>query len=190
MKHKVFLIVGRTASGKTKLAHEVCSRLGLKLLKSYTTRPMRGNEDFNNCDHIFIDSSDVSKYKNRMVAYTVINNIEYFSTIDQLLESDVYIIDPVGIDYLHTSKLPELNNIDFIEIYIRVPKSMNRRLAVQRGDNIENFTMRYKDESEQFDYYEKHQQFKYHVLNNSTFEEVANKLESIIRRELSDTGNI
>ena len=50
---------------------------------------------------------------------------------------------------------------------------------------------RYKNESPQFDYYEKHQQFKYHVLNNGTFEEGVTKLENIIRKELDyDTGQL
>lgn len=185
MKHKVFLIVGRTASGKTKLAKEICRRLNLKLLKSYTTRPMRDNEISDNSDHIFISADDVYKYKDRMIAYTTINKVEYFSTIDQLLESDLYIIDPKGIDYLHNSKLPNIDKCEFIEIYVRVPKSTNRRYAAQRGTSMEEFTNRYKAESAQFDYYEKNQQFRYHVLNNGTFEDVASKLEKIIRKELN-----
>lgn len=182
--------MGRTCSGKTTITKEICKRMHLNLLKSYATREMRIDEDVHNADHIFINPDDVVKYKDKMIAHTTINGIEYFSTVDQLLKSDVYIIDPNGIDYLRTSKFPELNNIDFIEIYIRVPKSTIRRFAAQRGNDLEEFETRYKNESEQFDYYEKHQQFMYHVLNNGTLEEAVDKLEKIIRRELNDRRNL
>lgn len=188
MKHKIFLIIGRTSSGKTSLAKEICNRLNLKILKSYTTRLPRKNETLENSDHIFITPAEITKYKDKMVAHTIINEIEYFATIDQLLKSDIYIIDPNGIDYLRTNKTIQKSigdQIEFIEIYIRVPKSTGKRLAVQRGEDIDTYMQRYKNESPQFDYYEKHQQFKYHVLNNGTFEEVVAKLENIIKKELN-----
>ena len=42
---KKLLIVGRSSSGKTSIASAACDRLGLKLVKSYTTRPPRNEEE-------------------------------------------------------------------------------------------------------------------------------------------------
>lgn len=185
---KVFLIVGRTAAGKTVLSREVCKRLDLKLLKSYINRPMRDGETEENSDHTFINTEEIESYRDRMIAYTdkISDGYIRFATIDQLLDCDLYIIDPNGIDYLRTlkKKMPELQDVEFIEIYIRVPHMTIKDRAKQRKDNIDTFEKRYSGESSQFDYYENHQQFKYHVLNNGTVEDGVHKLESIIKKEL------
>ena len=68
--HKVFCIIGRTASGKSTIVNAVAKAMKLKVLKSYTTRARRKNEVGNNCDHTFISADDVSKYVDDMVAYT------------------------------------------------------------------------------------------------------------------------
>lgn len=36
-KHKIFCILGRSASGKSTIAKEVAKQLGLTVVKSYTT---------------------------------------------------------------------------------------------------------------------------------------------------------
>lgn len=188
-KHKVFLIVGRTASGKTSLAKEASKKLNLKLLKSYITRPMR-NGEIADADHTFIEPDKVDLYKDRMIAYTdKIDQYVRFATIDQLLDSDLYIIDPSGIDYLRTCKFKELKDIELIEIYIRVPYTKAIHYALKRGDSLDAFQQRYDSESKQFSYYEHHQQLKYHILNDGDFNDTYNKLENIIKKELGyDTG--
>lgn len=96
---KKFLIVGRSSSGKTSIASAACSELGLKLVKSYTTRPPRNEkESINSKDHIFITEDDVEKYKDDIAAYTEINGYKYFTTMDQIDECDAYVIDPNGIN--------------------------------------------------------------------------------------------
>ena len=89
--HNLYLVVGRTASGKDSLARAIAEKYGLKILSSYATRPKRIGETN---EHIFISPEDVQKYQNDIVAYTKIGNYEYFSTKQQLLECDFYIIDP------------------------------------------------------------------------------------------------
>ena len=89
--HNLYLIVGRTASGKDSLTRAVAAKLNLSILSSYATRPRRPGETN---EHIFITPEEVEQYKNDFVAYTKIGDYEYFSTKQQLLESDFYIIDP------------------------------------------------------------------------------------------------
>lgn len=98
---KKLLIVGRSSSGKTSIASAACDRLGLKLVKSYTTRPPRNEKEATDSkDHIFISEGDVAKYEDDFAAYTEINGYKYFTTIDQLDECDAYVIDPNGIKSL------------------------------------------------------------------------------------------
>ena len=44
MSHKIFCIIGRSASGKSTITNNVANKLGMKILKSYTTRTMRKEE--------------------------------------------------------------------------------------------------------------------------------------------------
>lgn len=155
------------------------------MLKSYITRPPRKGEVNGSSDHTFVNPEDVELYKDRMIAFTdKIDEYVRFATIDQLLESDLYIIDPNGIDYLRTLKMPEMADVELVEVYIRVPYIKAVGYARNRKDEADVFMQRYQSEAPQFNDYEKQQQFKYHVLNDTTFEEAADKLERVVKKEL------
>lgn len=175
--NKLFLIIGRTAVGKTSLAKQAAKELNLKIVKSYTTRPQRANEVEEVSDHYFINESDVKKYKNDIVAYTEINGYKYFATKNEVEKSDLYVIDPDGIKYLKKNF-----DKDFVEIYIRVPFSTGKQRAKNRKDN--KYEERYKKENEQFSEYEKRAEYHYQILNDGTFEEGVNKLIRIIKKEI------
>ena len=106
-KPKKFLFIGRTASGKSSIAKAVCEKMGLKQVKSYTTRPARPGEDNDNADHYFITKEEfdliMSEHIDRVAAYTKINDFEYCTTTDILDKSDIYVIDPDGVNILKTN---------------------------------------------------------------------------------------
>jgi guanylate kinase len=88
----MILIIGRSGSGKDHLAREL-SKHGLKQVLSYTTRPpRRPDED----THIFIKPEESCNYKDK-IATTEIAGCEYFATKQQMIDNDVYIIDPHGM---------------------------------------------------------------------------------------------
>lgn len=177
---KKFLIVGRTASGKSTITRLAAEQLGLKVLKSYCTRPPRNDET--ESDHIFVKPEDVEKYRDRMIAYTdKVDEYVRFATIDQLEEADFYIIDPYGIEYLKSLHIPDM---EFIEIYIRVPTMDLAKRASVRGDSMEIFDKRFYEENEQFTQYEKSQNFKYHILNAGTINDSVVRLCNIVNKEL------
>ena len=90
----MIVILGRSGRGKDTCAKYLTDKYGLTQVKSYTTRPKRGeNED----THIFINKSEVNNYINDMAAYTKIGEYEYFATKTQVQENDIYIIDPKGL---------------------------------------------------------------------------------------------
>lgn len=185
MKPTKFLIIGRTASGKSSIAKTVCEKLGLNQVISYTTRPRRPKEK--DCvDHIFITEEDVEKYKDDIAAYTEINGCKYFTTYDVLDKSDVYVIDPIGVDNL---KLKCGDQYRFIEIYIRVPKTIAFDRAKQRGDKVRDFKARTESEEQQFREYEHRCNFHYHLRNDRPFDESVEKVCTWIKNELQKGSN-
>lgn len=175
-KKKIFLIVGRTCTGKSSLAREMCERLGLRQVVSYATRPRRKSEE-DGADHYFIEPKDVAQFRDQMAAYTKIGDYEYFTTYQTLDESDIYVVDPNGIRELFERCS---DKYDFVIIYIRVPRTKYKELIKARGID----RGRIAAEDEQFTKYEKSRIWDYHLLNSTTFEEAAHQLETIIRKEM------
>jgi len=93
----------------------VCKELHMNQIISYTTRPRRKKEGDT---HIFTDISEYENAKNRniLAAYTEINGYTYWTTKDQLIENDFYIIDPDGVKTL--KKIPNLQK-RLVIIYIQ-----------------------------------------------------------------------
>ena len=179
---KIFLILGRTAAGKSVITKAAAEKLDLKILKSYATRQPRANEINGDSDHIFISPDEVERYRDDMVAYFKREDAELFATKSQLLDSDFYIINPDGAKNLKKLCIPD---VKFIEVYIRSPRVMQRLRYLQRGEDSTAFSVRYNDENAQFLEYEKEAKFDYHILNDGTIDEAVQKLCNIVQKELS-----
>lgn len=151
---KLFCIMGRTCSGKTTLAKTVAETLHMKVLRSYTTRPMREGENEHTSDHIFISDDEVKLFQGKIVAYTEINGYKYFVTKDMVMNSDIYIVDPKGYKMLEDTVKRKNMNIKLIPIYIDVDVADQERRFRNRGNTREEFWERYKSEAEQFDKFE------------------------------------
>lgn len=187
-KKKIFLIIGRTSSGKSSLSREVCKRLNLIQVKSHTTREPRPSELKNpeECDHYFISNEEVKQYEPDMAAYTLINGNHYFTTKQTLSESDVYVIDPNGLyDLRRRCK----NEFEFVTIYIRTPKTVAQRRFTSRGESIDNFHERYEKEDSQFLDFERRMDWDYHILNDGEFEVAVQTMINIFRKEGVPIGN-
>jgi len=171
-------LVGQSGSGKDSLAN-MLKYDGYKILKSYTTRPPRKNEVDT---HIFIKPEEVEKYKKDMIAYTKIGNYSYFATKTQLLDSDIYIIDPNGVKYLKE----KCNDIKFITIFINVSEKerFDRSLHI-RKDNIEEIKKRFKAEKKQFDEFKLNADFDYSICNYDLIKSYK-ILKYIIETEMSN----
>lgn len=154
--------------------------MGLTQVISYTTRPMRKSEK-NGADHIFISEDEVYKYENDIAAYAEINGYKYFAKFEQVENSDIYVIDPIGVNNL---KIKCWDRYEFVEIYIRTPQKLAETRARMRGDNLKDFKRRWVSENKMFSDYEKKQAFNYHLLNNRPFDESVDKVCKWIQREL------
>lgn len=161
MSHKLFCILGESASGKTSIVERICKSTGMTQVISYTTRPRRDGESDN---HIFVndDIYEEMKKNNQIAAYTQIGEYKYWSTIDQIYQSDIYVIDNIGVQSLRELNLQD---IELCLIYINVPKAIRRERAIKRGDNIDTYARRAADEFEQFANMKIHNRYDYAVSN-------------------------
>lgn len=157
----------------------------MKVLKSYTTRQRRENETDENCDHIFISSNEVEKYRNDMIAYT--DRVGYcsFATKQQLLDNDFYIINPTGYYEL---KLKTKNmDIELVTIMVNVPYNDLRQRARKRGD-YDAWQANYIKESEEFSNFEKSHLVDYFILNDRSIEESVAKMVRVINKDRAKRG--
>lgn len=153
----IYLIAGRSGAGKDYLVSkmiELSEKMTGKAfspVKSYTTRPPRyENED----THIFIAKEDVDKYPDK-VATTKIGEYEYFATAKQVNSSEIYVVDPKGIDEL----INNMPDTEFQIVYVQADDEINRRTnAVKRAEDKireeEIFSARDAAENEQFTEFE------------------------------------
>lgn len=96
MRKPLFLFVGRSASGKTTIANMLAEKYGYKQVESYTTRPPRYEGEIG---HIFVTKEEFENL-GELAAYTFYNNHHYGTTLDQLNDCDIYVIDIPGVESL------------------------------------------------------------------------------------------
>lgn len=145
---KLICLVGETARGKDTVARYLQEHYNMKAVVSHTTRPKRISET-EGVEHYFIDDFTANKMlatTDNIAAYTKIGNYRYFSTIEEVIHSDIYIIDPNGLKSLYLGN----NAVEIIPIYVTCMLSTARERALKRGDNLETFEERVIAELEQF----------------------------------------
>lgn len=161
-EHTLLCILGRSGAGKDSLADKLCERTGLNKLISYTTRPRRENE---NNTHIFVTDADYEQMlaNGQVAAYTEINGFRYWSTIEQLMTSNIYIIDPIGVKTLQSLNIP---NLRIVTVYIHIPEDIREQRAIElRGDDRSVFRARSFSERNQFRELERDVDYDYSIRN-------------------------
>lgn len=161
-KHILLCVMGRTASGKDSLVNKLCERTNLTQIISYTTRERRVDEGGT---HIFVTREDyeVMKANNEVAAYTEIAGNLYWTTVEQLYENDIYIIDPIGVEVLKQLDLP---NLRLVTVFINTPDTVREERALhKRRDNKDKFRIRNLSERNQFRNMLKEASFDYAISN-------------------------
>lgn len=188
---KLYCIMGRTCSGKTTLAKMVAEAFNMKIVRSYTTRPMREGENEHTSDHTFVSDEDVKLFKGKIVSYTEINGYKYFVTKDMIMNSDIYVIDPDGYHMLAEYVERKNLKIKLVPIYIEVDIADQERRYIARGNTRKEFWDRYTSETEQFDKFEKEMTIyncKYgyiYRIKNVDFNYIVKKIKEYIYNYLS-----
>lgn len=177
---KLIILIGYSGSGKDSIANCLTFKYNLTQVKSYTTRKKRVNEGET---HIFIDKKNINDYRKDMIAYTKIGEYEYFATINQVLNSDIYILDPEGY-YNLKNTCNKLNIIiKLIPIYINVPIKIRYTRLEIRGDSDKSIGERFLNECEQFDKFLNKQNEYYYSIPNDDLEKTASMIYEIFKNE-------
>ena len=161
-EHVLLCVLGRTSCGKDTLVNKLCERTGLTAITSYTTRPRRNNEGDT---HIFSTKETYEQMQadGNIAAYTEIADNIYWTTIDQLYEHSVYIIDYKGIETLRQLNLP---NLRIVTVFINTPDDIRRERALnKRGDDRLVFMKRDMAERDQFRMMLRNADFDYAISN-------------------------
>ena len=161
-EHILLCVMGRTASGKDSLVSKLCERTGLKQLISYTTRERRSGEGET---HLFVSEEEYQTMltNNQVAVDTNIAGNYYWSTIEQLYETDIYVIDYVGLKKLKELNLP---NIRIVSIFINTPDEIREARALTlRKDDKAKFRVRNFSEASQFRDMLKNADFDYAISN-------------------------
>lgn len=161
-EHVLLCIMGRTACGKDSIVNKLCERTNFTAITSYTTRPRREDEGDT---HIFTtkDVYEQMKEDGNVAAYTEIAGNIYWTTVDQLYNNDVYIIDPIGVKTLRELNLP---NLRLVTVFINTPDKIREDRALNnRGDDKQTFRVRDFAERTQFRDMLKDANFDYAISN-------------------------
>jgi len=141
--NKIILIAGASGTGKTSVA-EALGKKGLQPLKSYTTRPKRKPDD---SDHVYIDRDEFQSLEEDMVAKTDFHGNLYGATVQQVEESDIYVIDMDGIGYFLNKYKGKKSPVVF---YLTADENTRFCRMIERGDGYEAVKSRIENDREAF----------------------------------------
>lgn len=142
MKDKILCIIGRSGSGKTTIAEKLEKR-GFVAVQSYTTRKPRFEGERG---HTFVSDEEFNKLKN-ILAYNEYNGARYCTTMSQIDDSDVYVVDIPGLKMLR-EKYHGLKRI--VAVGLMVSEGVARDRMLSRGDSDEKVKSRISEDNTAF----------------------------------------
>ena len=159
---KLITITGPSGAGKDTVARILSEMGGYQVLCSYTTRPKREGE-IDGVEHHFVEKCDVPHDK--MLAYTQYGGYEYWTTIDQVTDRNIYVIDEDGLKSL-CKKFP---NIDLFKICV----SANISSRIHRGVSLERIDRDKQRELMPLSFYDAV------IFNNGTLSELRDEVQRV-----------
>ena len=148
MQH-LYLIVGRSGSGKTYLAEKLADYFNAKILESYTTRAKR---EPNETGHTFATKDDYLKAKElgTVVAETLFSDNYYWAEAHQIEECHLYVIDPKGVeDVLDAYKKGIIKKRPFV-LKLNISREEAKKRMITRGDHPDTVEKRLKHDDTVF----------------------------------------
>ena len=187
--NKLFVLVGKSASGKSTILNDVLSKLDIPVLLSNTTRPPRDNE-IDGVDYNFVDMHTFdTDYKNEnILEYDVFRLdslkqtwVYYTKKSDLLLPqtSQIKVVSPTGLAQLMSNK--ELKD-NIVSIFIDCPDKLRQKRYLTRCISPDSMSDRFERDEKAF----QHLFTDYVIINdeNTSIHEASNQIINIIEKEL------
>lgn len=134
MLNCLYIIIGKSGSGKNTLAKYLECRYGYKLAESYTDRPRRFKEE---TGHVFLTKDEFSALEG-LVAVRKKEDGRYGLTLEMLNCSDLVILDPAGAkEVLSTYKARPVHVIG-----VHADFRTRLRRMQSRGDEVRDVALR------------------------------------------------
>ena len=148
MSKPLIAIIAPSGAGKTSLVNKAAKKYGLEVLKSYTTRPPRENDEADLSSHNFCTMQEAAfiAEHDEIMAKNWFNGFFYFATKSQIDSSDLYVTDVVGLKDLYRNYTGKPR----ISIYLDVDSSICAERMSKRGDSDEAIFARLRHYSEAF----------------------------------------
>ena len=122
-KPLIICIVGESGSGKTTIAEYIEHEHGIKMMESYTDRPMRYPGE---TGHTFVTKEEFDTFSHDdMIAYTEFGGHRYCCLKKDVLDFNTYVIDERGLIYL-IQNFGEVYNIKCIRVYADLSTRIKR----------------------------------------------------------------
>ncbi|MBZ9689788.1 AAA family ATPase [Clostridium estertheticum] len=148
--NRIICIIGKSGSGKTTVVKEL-ERQGFNIIHSYTTRPMREDNEWG---HTFVDApfcfDDNYQLNINVIAYTFFNNYHYWAGREQIKDASIYVIDPKGVEYLRE----RVKDIPIETVYFKCCERILVERMCSRGDSQQNIEQRISHDRLAFKDYE------------------------------------
>lgn len=172
MSKPLIACLGVSGSGKTTLVNKLAKKYGYNVLKSYTTRKPRENDEADLSSHTFCSLDDVAELQDEIVCSNWFNGNYYFATFKQLDESDLYVTDCKGLKDLYRNYF----NKPILSVFLDVDSSIAAARMERRGDSNEAIMSRLQHDAEAFKDAKDYCDF---VCDNSTQEKCGDIIEFI-----------
>lgn len=119
------LVVAKSGVGKSYIVNKICEDFNKREVISRTTRKPRFQ---NESTHVFVSNEQADKEFNNSIAKTIFDRNRYYTLEEDLVEKDIYIIDPRGV------KSMKDKGVDFKTVYINANLKTRIKQMRKRGD--------------------------------------------------------